>query len=52
MFNAKCKKKRRSVFSKTYISETMVHLQMSRDTCLMYFDKVSFYHGPIAIGIS
>ena len=52
MFNAKRhEKKRRPVFSKIHISETKAPLQRSRDTCLMDFDTLLFYHSPIAIWI-
>ena len=50
MFNVKKQEKKRSPeFSKIHISESKAQLQWSRDTSLMDFDKLSFYHGPIAI---
>ena len=53
MFNTYNREKKRwPEFSKIHISETKVHLQKSQDPCLMDFDKLSFYHGPIAIRIS
>ena len=45
----KNKQKRRSEFTKIHIPEIKAHLQRSRDTCLIDFDKLSFYRGPIVI---
>ena len=50
MCNAKKQDKKAAaeVFENSYF-RTKVHLQKSRDTCLMDFDKLVFYHDPIAI---
>ena len=56
MFNSKKQEKRekkwRPEFLKIHISETKADLRRSRNTCVMDFDKLSFYRGLIAIWIS